>query len=346
MNPLKESVACLLKKSGEPAGTAFLVQSQRSLSGATGNLLLTCNHVITFSGASSDKVQIRFINGEQREATILSADAQADLAVLSIPDPLPASVRLLPLGSSFGCEGHEVKGFGFPQMTGTGGAAAKATILDRLDVQGMESLQLSDSKELTSGYSGGPIWDEKRKRVIGVARVVAKPDTLGKLTETAFVTTTECVLNRFPELASSDECPFKALQRFTVDDECLYKGRGRAIQSLVGKLSGKPPFLLLMGPSGSGKSSLVRAGLIPSLKRDEFPDSSKWQTITVEPAPSEAIREVIARLGFDISAPDVNAEIKRWRSNHPEASHLLVIIDQFERLFSEPFGKQRKELLG
>ncbi len=345
MDSLKESVACVLNKSGEPAGTAFLVLGKVLDSLEGGHILLTCNHVIHFSGASGDTVEIRFINGEQREATILRKSSELDLALLFIRSPLPELAQPLPLGSSVGCEKHDIKAIGFPKMTGSGGAGAVGRVAVRLDVQGIDSLQLTDSTELTSGYSGSPIWDEKRKRVIGVARVVAKPDELGRLTETAFVTTAECVQKTFPECQATDECPFKALQRFTVDDEHLYKGRSRAVQSLVSKLNAKPPVLLVMGPSGSGKSSLVRAGLVPALKRDGIPNSARWQVLTVEPDPLKPIRGLIASSGLDLWADDLSCEINRWYTKHPASPHLLIIVDQFERLFSKSFDDQRSEFL-
>jgi energy-coupling factor transporter ATP-binding protein EcfA2 len=249
------------------------------------------------------------------------------------------------MGSVRGCEDHPIRSFGFPRPAGLGGAFAKASVLGALNVQGVDSLQLTDSKELTSGFSGAPIWDVGRARVIGVARLVVQPDALGKLSETAFVITSECVKRTFPDLPITDECPFKALGRFTREDDRLYKGRTRAINSLLAMLATEPSFLLVTGPSGSGKSSLVRAGLLPHMERDAFPGSSGWTPYILEPDSTKPILDLVRASGIDIGAADLRTEAANWKANHPAVKRLLVIVDQFERLFSEAFDPQRADFL-
>lgn len=346
MDALKESVACVLKKSNESAGTAFVVSRTQSDGLPPEGLLLTCSHVLRLAEAPNTKFRVRFLNGKEYEIDDIRRDEKNDLAILSITkEPLPETARALPLGSSRGTDEHPIHSYGFPQATGLGGAHAKASILGSLDVRGVDSLQLTDSKELTSGFSGAPIWDAKRARVIGVARFVVEPDALGKLSETAFVISSECAKATFAELLVNDDCPFKALGRFTRNDERLYKGRTRAINSLLSKLSTVPSFLLVTGPSGSGKSSLVRAGLLPQIERDAFSGSSGWVPYIAEPDSTKTIREMVGASGIDLGAADLQAAVADWRKNHPAAKRLLIVIDQFERLFSEPFDLQRADFL-
>jgi WD40 repeat protein/DNA-binding SARP family transcriptional activator len=64
-----------------------------------------------------------------------------------------------------------------------------------------------------------------------------------------------------------DVCPFKGLAPFEVADEEFFFGRERLVDELVGRLQ-DAPLLAIVGASGSGKSSLLRAGLLPALGRE------------------------------------------------------------------------------
>ncbi len=69
-----------------------------------------------------------------------------------------------------------------------------------------------------------------------------------------------------PPATPSDVCPYRGLTPFGVDDEDEFFGRDDDIDAALGRLA-RSPFLAVTGASGSGKSSLVRAGLVPVLRR-------------------------------------------------------------------------------
>jgi WD40 repeat protein len=77
-------------------------------------------------------------------------------------------------------------------------------------------------------------------------------------------------------------CPYKGLAAFDVDDAPYFFGRERLVAELVTRLVGAP-LLGVVGPSGSGKSSVVRAGLLPALARGVLPGSAEWRQSIVRP---------------------------------------------------------------
>ena len=88
---------------------------------------------------------------------------------------------------------------------------------------------------------------------------------------------TALALQREPEPTTSTHgiCPFKGLATFEFDDASYFFGRERIVAELVARLVGAP-LLAIVGASGSGKSSLLRAGLLPALAAGVLPGSERW----------------------------------------------------------------------
>jgi energy-coupling factor transporter ATP-binding protein EcfA2 len=147
--------------------------------------------------------------------------------------------------------------------------------------------------------------------------------------------------------------PFPGLRPFEAHQADFFFGRDEQIEELLGRLD-KMRFVAVLGTSGSGKSSLVRAGLIPALQRGYLGGGS-WQTIIVRPG-SDPIVELAAALSsaFHISPSETHPTLQRsslglaeFAREHLQSDHnLLVIIDQFEELIryrneaSERGGKE------
>jgi WD40 repeat protein/DNA-binding SARP family transcriptional activator len=77
-------------------------------------------------------------------------------------------------------------------------------------------------------------------------------------------------------------CPFKGLAAFDVADAEYFYGRERLVAALVARLVGAS-LLGVIGPSGSGKSSVLRAGLLPALAEGVLPGSEDWTPIVMRP---------------------------------------------------------------
>ena len=110
-------------------------------------------------------------------------------------------------------------------------------------------------------------------------------------------------------------CPFKGLATFDVSDAEYFFGRERLVAEIVARLAGTT-LLGLVGPSGSGKSSTLRAGLLPALADGVLPGSETWRQILLRPG-----QHPIA---------DLEHALESLRPDE----RLLLAVDQFEELFT------------
>ena len=94
----------------------------------------------------------------------------------------------------------------------------------------------------------------------------------------------------------------------------------------------------VVGPSGSGKSSLVRAGLVPALAAGVLPSSQEWVTVVMRPGehPMQALNAtLLPELPHDVAAGLTGTEPLLVQLGHTaDAPHVLVVVDQAEELFT------------
>jgi WD40 repeat protein len=122
-------------------------------------------------------------------------------------------------------------------------------------------------------------------------------------------------------------CPFKGLASFEPVDADYFFGRERLVAELVARVVGAG-FLGIVGPSGSGKSSVLRAGLLPALAGGVLPGSEGWQRLLMRPGerPLEELRRVLVSGAKDPLAEALQAL--------PAGARLLLAVDQLEELFT------------
>jgi WD40 repeat protein/class 3 adenylate cyclase len=147
------------------------------------------------------------------------------------------------------------------------------------------------------------------------------------------------------------EPPFKGLQYFEEADSDRFFGRELLTAKLVNRIRETQFLSVIIGASGSGKSSLVRAGLVPALKKGEpLLDGSKppegsrnWNIYIITPTahPLEALATELTRdsESFTAAATLMDDLMRDPRSlslflTHNHTSHTLMVIDQFEELFT------------
>ncbi len=123
-------------------------------------------------------------------------------------------------------------------------------------------------------------------------------------------------------------CPFKGLASFEVADADYFFGRERLVAEMVARLVGAN-LLGVVGPSGSGKSSAVRAGLLPALASGVLPGSERWKRVLLRPG-----EHPVASLRDALGAGDTDAPISTALGRLAPEAKLLLAVDQFEELFA------------
>jgi DNA-binding SARP family transcriptional activator/WD40 repeat protein len=124
-------------------------------------------------------------------------------------------------------------------------------------------------------------------------------------------------------IRSTDVCPYKGLARFETSDAEFYFGREQVVADAVGSLVGGR-FLAFVGASGSGKSSILRAGLLPALGSGAIPGSESWTYALMRPG-AHPLAALTSALEPVVPAPAVGS---------PNQSRTVLVVDQFEEAFT------------
>jgi energy-coupling factor transporter ATP-binding protein EcfA2 len=146
--------------------------------------------------------------------------------------------------------------------------------------------------------------------------------------------------------AASPQCPYRGLETFGEEHAEFFFGRERDIQRLLEKLKATR-FVAVLGASGSGKSSLALAGLIPALKQGGLPQSAEWRICVLTPG-SRPLTTLAAHL-IDLcpvpqtmqSTLDHLIEDQRTLCLavalslvNKRTGRIVLVIDQFEEVFT------------
>jgi WD40 repeat protein/class 3 adenylate cyclase len=135
-----------------------------------------------------------------------------------------------------------------------------------------------------------------------------------------------------------EEPPYKGLASFGEGDAEWFYGRERLVAELIARLAGAP-LLGVVGPSGSGKSSAVRAGLVPALKAGVLPNSDKWIVVQMRPG-EHPLRELDRALWSTLPErirgllEGEDRPLRATREVLGPDERLVLVIDQFEEVFT------------
>ncbi len=249
---------------GEVVGAGFV---------AGPDTVATCAHVVAEAlgadpyaaspPAGVVRLDLPLLGGSAQLTAVVSRwlpigqDGTGDVALLRVREPLPVGARMPPLRRADQVWDRPFRAFGFPDGAWDGVWASG--VLRAGQGTGWVQLQ-SDTggQPVVGGFSGSAVWDSGAGAVIGMT---VAADLSG--TTTAYLVPIEQVLGLDPDLLP---CPYQGLAPFTEAQAPYFFGRDADIERLVAAVA-KEPIVALAGPSGAGKSSLLRAGLVPRLRR-------------------------------------------------------------------------------
>lgn len=311
--PLAASVVRVLDGRGEVVGAGFLIGPGQ---------VATCAHVVAAALGGSpegseppvgrvrvDLPSLPPVHGHASDAVVRSwrpidpATGAGDVAILDLA-AAPPTVHVPPLYRPDRLWGHRFRVLGFPAGM-QDGVWSSGELRERQGTQWLQMQGNPSSPPIARGFSGAPVWDEEIEAIVGmtVASDVRADST------TAYLVPIEDVLGVDPRLLPN---PFRGLEPFGEEHAAVFYGRDAEIARLENLLDGQP-LVAVLGRSGTGKSSLVRAGLLPRLRR-------------------RGVHILEPRLGATESSVTTVLDRVAGLAGEPPDQRVLVFVDQFEEL--------------
>jgi tetratricopeptide (TPR) repeat protein len=331
-------------------GVGFLVGQRQ---------ILTCAHVVARAlGLSDDapkpqdaRVPVDFPlldrdSGKRSASIVVWSIADIyngeDLAGLLLEHGPPADAVPATLVTRDDLWGRAFRTFGFPR--GSPGGDWTTGVLR--DTQAHGWLQIEDDKNtgrrVQQGYSGAPVWVEDDLH--GVVGMVVAADR-GNSDRVAYAIPASILANVFGTTSIAPS-PYRGLLAFQAQDSTVFFGRDDVITRLVDAVL-RQAFVAVVGPSGSGKSSVVFAGLVAQMQR-----WGGWTLCQFHPgkAPFHALAaSLIPLLEPDLTAAERLLEVPKLEQvlrqgrlhevveelgSRLRNRRVLVVADQFEELFA------------
>ncbi|WP_344077664.1 trypsin-like peptidase domain-containing protein [Streptomyces crystallinus] len=270
-------------------------------------------------------------------------DRTGDIAVLRLPEPVPGT-EPLPMADPDTVWEHGARAVGF-----TGGEPGEVWFRGKFSGATSEGwIQLSradgQSAHVRRGFSGSPVWDNELGAAVGLV-VAAQPE---QDAQQAFVLSTRTLLREVPALAVviSPASPFRGLATFQESDADVYFGRDDDIDEVVRALRGEHRAVTLYGPSGSGKSSLALAGVVPRMRQAGYDVLvvNAGRIASPRAALATELYERIRSGAYGLPARASGADqVEAWltslgladtlhRATGTSSGRLLIVLDQAEAL--------------
>nr|MBA2695895.1 serine protease [Actinomycetota bacterium] len=289
-------------------------------------------------------------------------EGEGDVAGLVLSEDAPTGATPARFAVQATAPGSRLRVFGYPETP----PRERGGWVD-VDLKGDVGGQLMQVESRTDqtikaqpGYSGSPVWQHGTGLVLGLlhaAPFADEPYRDAYLLPAILVA--EAWEEQFDYLLVAEN-PYRGLESFTAEQAEVFFGRDQDIDLLASRVLGQP-VVVIVGPSGVGKSSLVQAGLVPRLR-----EAGRWSVVLVRPGqdPWQRLAAGLLRAqhGIDevVTAPESRDEVERTverlrgeglgplaRFLRSMDRPLLVVVDQFEELLAtgQPPDPQLLDLL-
>ncbi|WP_331743902.1 trypsin-like peptidase domain-containing protein (plasmid) [Streptomyces sp. NBC_00873] len=294
-------------------------------------LVLTCAHVVTdaagLARGHSERPQttldVRLLHAPGDAEAVTARirdwvpehpDGRGDLAVLRLGGVL-AGARPVTMADPPSTLAHQAVVFGLPDDVAEGGWHT-AVLRGRTGVGWLQMSPDGASDPIRPGFSGAAVWDKVTGAVVGIVTATAS-EARGQ----NFCIPTRTITEQIPALAGllAPRSPFPGLHAFTEHDSRHFFGRDADIAAVLGLLEadgGPTSCVTLAGPSGSGKSSVLMAGVVPRLREQGV------EVVLLRAASGQ-------RLPVPASPADAGQR------------HVVVAVDQAEALLTLPDDELR-----
>jgi WD40 repeat protein len=324
----------------EKTGAGFLVSAS--------GLILTCAHVLAGCRPGAAVSIEPHVGRKPLPATVELLQDPPDLGVLRLTVPVPPGVTALPLGRSPTAPRPGLCTFGYPRMRAEDGLPGQLDLYGVTTANGYRQMALR-SEEATLGFSGAPVWDPELGAAVGMVKSIARGDPGQRLGSTAIGVPTEVIRELCPELQLPSGCPYRSLEPFTEEHVDYYHGRKHATSQLLTSLT-ESNFVPVVAVSGGGKSSLLQAGLAKGLR--DRPVLGLAQRIRcylrMSGRPHAELLHSLTHHGMalplELAAASPEELAAAIHHAAPPAG-LIVVADQFERLYTDCGTAERKRFL-
>ncbi len=280
-----------------------------------------------------------------------------DICLLKLKSTPPDDAKVARLVVAEKLWGHAFGAIGFPDAYHRDGVAISGELRTRqatgwVQIEGVRT----QGFQVQQGFSGGAVWDVQLDGIVGMV-VAAEQNTVSKV---GYMIPADMLINAYPPLREQamPVCPYRGLFAFREEDAPYFFGRETFTQQLVDAVR-RRTLVAVVGSSGSGKSSVVFAGLIPRLRTERgwlvlppyrpgnrpFRSLAAVLTPVLEPQMSE--RELFDEIDKleqylqqrEHALPNV---IERLVQKYVVA-RVLLVVDQFEELYTECKDAQERQ---